>query len=198
MSTTFPQLFPLKVIANCLSSLCLQVHQYYSCLPDDKVPYVNSPGEKSRIKQLLHQLPPHDNEVSTNRSKKFKFFAITPAIFILSSKKVTKWSKPTGLGLSFWLSAHDGSAGVRHFLAKTGFMRNPLKMRNSFFTVLHKGVFCDYNIDGLYLVIRWGSNSFNPPPLLINWMKGLHGIPFIVYPGTALYIWLWLCLVLFK
>ncbi|MEE6502584.1 hypothetical protein FKM82_004559 [Ascaphus truei] len=40
-----------------------QVHQYYSCLPDDKVPYVNSPGEKSRIKQLLHQLPPHDNEV---------------------------------------------------------------------------------------------------------------------------------------
>ncbi|KAF1488655.1 Prickle-like protein 2, partial [Pygoscelis antarcticus] len=40
-----------------------QVHQYYSCLPEDKVPYVNSPGEKSRIKQLLHQLPPHDNEV---------------------------------------------------------------------------------------------------------------------------------------
>nr|XP_033782485.1 prickle-like protein 2 isoform X2 [Geotrypetes seraphini] len=40
-----------------------QVHQYYSCLPDDKVPYVNSPGEKSRIKQLLQQLPPHDNEV---------------------------------------------------------------------------------------------------------------------------------------
>ncbi|KAK1207884.1 PRIC2 protein, partial [Pygoscelis papua] len=39
------------------------VHQYYSCLPEDKVPYVNSPGEKSRIKQLLHQLPPHDNEV---------------------------------------------------------------------------------------------------------------------------------------
>ncbi|KAM8799706.1 prickle-like protein 2 [Eudromia elegans] len=40
-----------------------QVHQYYSCLPEDKVPYVNSPGEKLRIKQLLHQLPPHDNEV---------------------------------------------------------------------------------------------------------------------------------------
>ncbi|XP_075794623.1 prickle-like protein 2 isoform X3 [Pelodiscus sinensis] len=39
------------------------VHQYYSCLPEDKVPYVNSPGEKLRIKQLLHQLPPHDNEV---------------------------------------------------------------------------------------------------------------------------------------
>lgn len=40
-----------------------QVHLYFSTLPDDKVPYVNSVGEKYRIKQLLHQLPPHDNEV---------------------------------------------------------------------------------------------------------------------------------------
>ncbi|NXV12620.1 PRIC2 protein, partial [Cepphus grylle] len=48
-----------------------QVHQYYSCLPEDKVPYVNSPGEKSRIKQLLHQLPPHDNEVSDQKLKLF-------------------------------------------------------------------------------------------------------------------------------
>ena len=27
------------------------------------MPYVNSVGEKHRIKQLLQQLPPHDNEV---------------------------------------------------------------------------------------------------------------------------------------
>ncbi|XP_055770340.1 prickle-like protein 1, partial [Salvelinus fontinalis] len=40
-----------------------QVQQYFSCLPEDKVPYVNSPGEKHRIRQLLYQLPPHDNEV---------------------------------------------------------------------------------------------------------------------------------------
>ncbi|KAM9343670.1 uncharacterized protein prickle3 isoform 2-T2 [Pholidichthys leucotaenia] len=39
-----------------------QVYQYYSCLPEDKVPYVNSPGERYRIKQLLHQLPAHDSE----------------------------------------------------------------------------------------------------------------------------------------
>ena len=32
-------------------------------LPEDKVPYINSIGEKYRIKQLLQQLPPHDNEV---------------------------------------------------------------------------------------------------------------------------------------
>ncbi|XP_067347029.1 prickle-like protein 1b isoform X2 [Channa argus] len=40
-----------------------QVQMYFCCLPEDKVPYVNSPGEKHRIRQLLYQLPPHDNEV---------------------------------------------------------------------------------------------------------------------------------------
>lgn len=40
-----------------------QIQLYFACLPEDKVPYVNSPGEKHRIKQLLYQLPPHDNEV---------------------------------------------------------------------------------------------------------------------------------------
>ncbi|CAB1440009.1 unnamed protein product [Pleuronectes platessa] len=40
-----------------------RVQLYFSCLPEDKIPYVNSPGEKFRIKQLLYQLPPHDNEV---------------------------------------------------------------------------------------------------------------------------------------
>ncbi|KAG1697679.1 Protein prickle [Nymphon striatum] len=41
----------------------VMVHLYFSSLPEDKVPYVNSVGEKYRIRQLLHQLPPHDNEV---------------------------------------------------------------------------------------------------------------------------------------
>lgn len=40
-----------------------QVYQFFSCLPEDKVPYVNSPGERYRVRQLLHQLPPHDCEV---------------------------------------------------------------------------------------------------------------------------------------
>ncbi|XP_041035572.1 prickle planar cell polarity protein 3-like isoform X2 [Carcharodon carcharias] len=39
-----------------------QVYQYFSCLPEDKIPYINSPGERYRIKQLLRQLPPHDSE----------------------------------------------------------------------------------------------------------------------------------------
>ena len=39
-----------------------QVNQYFASIPEDKIPFVNSAGEKYRIKQLLHQLPPHDNE----------------------------------------------------------------------------------------------------------------------------------------
>lgn len=40
-----------------------QVHQYFRALPEEKVPYLNSVGEKYRVRQLLQQLPPHDNEV---------------------------------------------------------------------------------------------------------------------------------------
>uniref|UniRef100_A0A3Q2XQV1 Prickle planar cell polarity protein 3 n=1 Tax=Hippocampus comes TaxID=109280 RepID=A0A3Q2XQV1_HIPCM len=39
-----------------------QVYQYFSSLPEDRVPFVNSVGERYRIKQLLHQLPAHDSE----------------------------------------------------------------------------------------------------------------------------------------
>ncbi|XP_046363462.1 prickle planar cell polarity protein 3-like isoform X2 [Haliotis rufescens] len=40
-----------------------QIHQYFNGIPDGKVPYLNSAGEKYRVRQLLQQLPPHDNEV---------------------------------------------------------------------------------------------------------------------------------------
>lgn len=46
-----------------ISFLYLQVHQYFNALPEDKVPYLSSLGEKYRVRQLLQQLPPHDNEV---------------------------------------------------------------------------------------------------------------------------------------
>lgn len=39
-----------------------QVHLYFSALPEDKIPYAGSAGERERVKQLLQQLPPHDNE----------------------------------------------------------------------------------------------------------------------------------------
>ncbi|XP_068104464.1 prickle planar cell polarity protein 3 isoform X2 [Hyperolius riggenbachi] len=39
-----------------------QVHQYFRCLPEEKIPYVDSPGDRYRLRQLLQQLPPHDSE----------------------------------------------------------------------------------------------------------------------------------------
>lgn len=36
---------------------------FFSGVPEDKVPYLNSAGERYRVRQLLQQLPPHDNEV---------------------------------------------------------------------------------------------------------------------------------------
>ena len=45
------------------------------------MPYVNSVGEKYRIRQLLHQLPPHDNEVrycsslSEDEKKELRLFS---------------------------------------------------------------------------------------------------------------------------
>ncbi|XP_072290959.1 prickle-like protein 1 [Eucyclogobius newberryi] len=59
-----------------------QVQIFFSCLPEEKVPYVNSPGEKFRIKQLLYQLPPHDNEVrycqslSGEEEKELQMFSV--------------------------------------------------------------------------------------------------------------------------
>jgi len=41
-----------------------QVRFYFSNLPEDKVPLVGSVGDKYRVRQLLHQLPPHDDKVS--------------------------------------------------------------------------------------------------------------------------------------
>ena len=44
-------------------SIFFQIQLYFSYIAESKIPYVNSDGEKHRIRQLLLQLPPHDNEV---------------------------------------------------------------------------------------------------------------------------------------
>ena len=46
-----------------INSFYSQVHLYFSQIPEDKVPYVNSVGEQYRVRQFLQQLSPHDNEV---------------------------------------------------------------------------------------------------------------------------------------
>ena len=49
------------------------------------MPYVNSVGEKHRIKQLLHQLPPHDNE--TRWVKRFRGFEVGALLHDLLSRE---------------------------------------------------------------------------------------------------------------
>ncbi|CAB3409671.1 unnamed protein product [Caenorhabditis bovis] len=39
------------------------VHAYFACLPENKIPYVGSVGEKWRQRQLRAQLPPQDSDV---------------------------------------------------------------------------------------------------------------------------------------
>lgn len=35
---------------------------YFACLPEDKIPYINSTGEEWRTRQLHYQLPPQDSD----------------------------------------------------------------------------------------------------------------------------------------
>ena len=57
------------------------MHQYFNSISEEKIPYVNSYGEKYRIKQLLNQLPPHDNEarycneLSAEEQEQLKLFS---------------------------------------------------------------------------------------------------------------------------
>lgn len=57
--------FAILLYANFWFYFCslFQVHLFFSGVPEDKVPYLNSAGERYRVRQLLQQLPPHDNEV---------------------------------------------------------------------------------------------------------------------------------------
>ncbi|CAF1238783.1 unnamed protein product [Rotaria magnacalcarata] len=53
----------LEEYAWCPSGLkAEQVRQFFKCFPEDKVPFLNSIGEKYRTKMLEEQLPPHDSD----------------------------------------------------------------------------------------------------------------------------------------
>ena len=60
-----------------------QVAQYMSALPECVVPYCGSAGERHRIRELLRQLPPHDNEarycskLSEQERRELKLFNAT-------------------------------------------------------------------------------------------------------------------------
>jgi prickle len=46
-----------------------QVHSYFAALPNDKVPFVNSVGDRWRLNQLKYQLPTQDYEPSASLSE---------------------------------------------------------------------------------------------------------------------------------
>ncbi|KAI6176091.1 hypothetical protein M3Y97_00761200 [Aphelenchoides bicaudatus] len=54
------------------------VHTYFAALPNDKVPFLNSAGEKWRLNQLQHQLPAQDSDPSSlqteNERQEFQNF----------------------------------------------------------------------------------------------------------------------------
>lgn len=57
-----------------------QVHLYMNSLTEEKIPYVDSIGEKYRNRQIILQLPPHDNEarfcngLSEDEKRELRFF----------------------------------------------------------------------------------------------------------------------------
>ncbi|XP_046745224.1 protein prickle-like isoform X2 [Diprion similis] len=81
-----------------------QVHLYFSALPEDKIPYVGSTGERERVRQLLQQLPPHDNEarycsgLSEEEKRELRVFAAQRKREALGRGHVSQLERPHGTG----------------------------------------------------------------------------------------------------
>ena len=94
---------------------------YFSCLPEEKVPYVNSPGEKLRIRQLLYQLPPHDNEVEIMRERERQWQGVWSKTHRWEEEvKLILWSRTKlnlGLGIMpqymFWYGPKSCSTPLK-------------------------------------------------------------------------------------
>ncbi|XP_011148250.1 protein espinas isoform X1 [Harpegnathos saltator] len=81
-----------------------QVHLYFSALPEDKIPYAGSAGERERVKQLLQQLPPHDNEarycsgLSEEEKRELRVFAAQRKREALGRGHASQLERPHGAG----------------------------------------------------------------------------------------------------
>ncbi|XP_033350216.1 prickle planar cell polarity protein 3-like isoform X1 [Bombus vosnesenskii] len=81
-----------------------QVHLYFSALPEDKIPYAGSAGERERVKQLLQQLPPHDNEarycsgLSEEEKRELRVFAAQRKREALGRGHASQLDRPHGAG----------------------------------------------------------------------------------------------------
>ena len=56
-------------------------------IPEDEVPHVNSRGEQHRLHQLLHQMPPQDNDLRYCRSAIAEDERTEIRLFIAKRKK---------------------------------------------------------------------------------------------------------------
>ncbi|XP_043520926.1 protein prickle-like isoform X1 [Frieseomelitta varia] len=81
-----------------------QVHLYFSALPEDKIPYAGSAGERERVKQLLQQLPPHDNEarycsgLTEEEKRELRVFAAQRKREALGRGHASQLDRPHGAG----------------------------------------------------------------------------------------------------
>ncbi|XP_020289713.1 protein prickle-like [Pseudomyrmex gracilis] len=81
-----------------------QVHLYFSALPEDKIPYAGSAGERERVRQLLQQLPPHDNEarycsgLSEEEKRELRVFAAQRKREALGRGHASQLERPHGAG----------------------------------------------------------------------------------------------------
>ncbi|KAM0724711.1 Protein prickle [Formica fusca] len=81
-----------------------QVHLYFSALPEDKIPYAGSAGERERVKQLLQQLPPHDNEarycsgLTEEEKRELRVFAAQRKREALGRGHASQLERPHGAG----------------------------------------------------------------------------------------------------
>ncbi|XP_076285997.1 uncharacterized protein LOC143211847 isoform X1 [Lasioglossum baleicum] len=81
-----------------------QVHLYFSALPEDKIPYAGSAGERERVKQLLQQLPPHDNEarycsgLAEEEKRELRVFAAQRKREALGRGHASQLERPHGAG----------------------------------------------------------------------------------------------------
>lgn len=81
-----------------------QVHLYFSALPEDKIPYAGSAGERERVKQLLQQLPPHDNEarycsgLAEEEKRELRVFAAQRKREALGRGHASQLDRPHGAG----------------------------------------------------------------------------------------------------
>lgn len=119
------------------------IHKYYSRIPEGKIPYVDTIGERYRVHQLLLQLPPHDSDprycqnLTEAEKREFQLFIAVrkekasgrgTVVHITNSEQGT----PVNCAKCAQPIAHDSIAVLCHrLLAPSSVKRSPDPFRNT-------------------------------------------------------------------